>query len=59
MTGALARSVRCRAMGDERRKQPQAEPPGEGEGIDEASEDAVRELRKRGEEGHAGTGDIG
>ncbi|HYJ29161.1 MAG TPA: hypothetical protein VEW25_02320 [Allosphingosinicella sp.] len=33
--------------------------PGEGEGIDEASRDAVRELEKRGDEGNAGAGDIG
>lgn len=46
-------------MGNERCEQPAAEPPGKGEGIEEASEDAVRELKKRGDEGHAGTGDIG
>ena len=33
--------------------------PGEGEGIEDASRDAVRELEKRGDEGHAGAGDIG
>ena len=37
-----------------------AEPPGEGEGVDEASEEAVRELEKRRDGGgHAGAGDIG
>jgi hypothetical protein len=35
-------------------------PPGEGEGIEEASKDAVRELeRRRDGDGHAGAGDIG
>lgn len=32
---------------------------GEGESIQDASADAVRELEKRGDEGHAGSGDIG
>ncbi|HEY0112671.1 MAG TPA: hypothetical protein VGB59_05905 [Allosphingosinicella sp.] len=37
-----------------------APPPGSGEGIDEASKEAVKELeRRRGGEGHAGAGDIG
>jgi hypothetical protein len=44
---------------DGQEKRRGAEPPGEGEGIEEASEDAVRELAERGEEGHAGAGDIG
>ena len=35
------------------------EPPGEGEGLEEASRDAVDELEKRGDESHAGAGDIG
>lgn len=46
-------------MGDERDDGPKADPPGEGEGIDEASDEAVRELEKRGDEGHSGAGDIG
>jgi hypothetical protein len=32
--------------------------PGQGNGVEDAAAEAVRELEKRGE-GHAGTGDIG
>ena len=42
---------------DKDRKPPAA--PGDGEGLEDASRDAVRELEKRGDEGHAGAGDIG
>ncbi len=34
-------------------------PPGEGEGLEEASSEAVEEMEKRAGTGHAGTGDIG
>lgn len=44
---------------DGRERDGKTEPPGKGEGIDEAAEEAVRELEKREGEGHAGTGDIG
>ena len=46
-------------MGDDRDQEQAPESPGEGEGIDEASRDAVRELERRGDDGHAGAGDIG
>jgi len=35
------------------------DPPGEGESLQDASKDAVEEMKKRQGEGHAGTGDIG
>jgi hypothetical protein len=44
---------------DGRKEDTPGEPPGEGEGIEDASDEAVRELERRGGEGHAGTGDIG
>ena len=48
---------------DERRKEDgheAAPPPGEGESLEEASKDAVREIeRRRDGGGHAGAGDIG
>jgi len=44
-------------MADDKRKP--AEPPGEGDSIEDAASEAVRELEKRGDEGHAGAGDIG
>ena len=37
---------------------PATDPPGEGDTIDDAAKEAVREIEKRGT-GHAGTGDIG
>ena len=43
----------------EDKDEPAPEPPGEGEGIEEVSRDSVRELKRRGDEGHAGAGDIG
>ena len=46
-------------MSDRKARMPAAEPPGEGDGIAEASDEAVRELEKRGDEGHGGAGDIG
>ena len=45
-------------MGDRDRNEA-AEPPGEGESVEDASKEAVRELEKRGRDGHAGAGDIG
>ena len=36
-----------------------AAPPGEGEGLEEASRETVEEMEKRAGTGHAGTGDIG
>lgn len=44
---------------DGRENEAGAEPPGEGESVDDAADEAVREIEKRGGEGHAGTGDIG
>ncbi|HEX9933510.1 MAG TPA: hypothetical protein VGB08_11765 [Allosphingosinicella sp.] len=44
---------------DGRDKETGAEPPGEGDSVDDAAREAVREIEKRGGEGHAGTGDIG
>jgi hypothetical protein len=44
---------------DQGEKEPGAEPPGEGESVEDAAREAVREIEKRGGEGHAGTGDIG
>jgi len=44
---------------DGQEKERGAEPPGEGESIEDAAREAVRELEKRGDEGHAGAGDIG
>ena len=41
----------------EREEKP-PEPPGEGDGIEEASREALENIEKRGT-GHAGTGDIG
>ena len=35
------------------------EPPGEGESLEDASKEAVDEMKKREGEGHAGAGDIG
>lgn len=43
----------------ENERKPDSDPPGSGESIEDASRDAVRELEKRGDEGHAGAGDIG
>ena len=44
----------------DRPREQETEPPGEGDSIEDAAEEAVRELEKRGEgSGHAGTGDIG
>lgn len=37
----------------------EAEKPVEGDDLEQASRDAVRELEKRADEGHAGAGDIG
>ena len=47
-------------MGDEKdeREEKPPEPPGEGDGIEDASREALENIRKRGT-GHAGTGDIG
>ena len=39
--------------------QRKVEPPGEGDSIEDASREAVREIEKDGEGGHAGRGDIG
>ena len=44
---------------DERDEEAAAAVPGEGQGLEEASKDAVREMERREGEGHAGTGDIG
>lgn len=43
---------------DDREKTDEVPPPGEGEGIEEASDEAVEEIERRGT-GHAGRGDIG
>lgn len=45
-------------MSDRDKDEP-IESPGEGESVEDASRDAVRELEKRGRDGHAGAGDIG
>jgi hypothetical protein len=48
------------AMSGKEKDQAPAEPPGEGEGIEEASEEALRALKERDEGGeNAGFGDIG
>lgn len=47
-----------RPMEKSEEKKDEAPPPGEGEGLDEASEEAVRDIERRGT-GHAGRGDIG
>ena len=44
---------------DDRKTSRGTEPPGEGESLADAAEEAVRELEKREDEGHAGRGDIG
>jgi hypothetical protein len=44
---------------DKDQDEPRIEPPGEGEGIEDASKDSLREMKKRGDAGHAGSGDIG
>ena len=44
---------------DDRTEREAADPPGEGESIEDASREAVRELQRRGRDGHAGAGDIG
>jgi hypothetical protein len=38
--------------------EPATDSPGEGDSIEDAAKEAVREIEKRGT-GHAGTGDIG
>ena len=40
---------------------PEAPPPGTGDSLQDASDEAVREIERRRDEGggHAGTGDIG
>ena len=40
------------------REEKAPEPPGEGDGIEEASKEALEDIEKRGT-GHAGRGDIG
>jgi prolyl-tRNA editing enzyme YbaK/EbsC (Cys-tRNA(Pro) deacylase) len=46
--------------GLEQEKKAEAEPPGQGESIEDASREAVREMEKRRDgTGHAGAGDIG
>ena len=44
---------------EERNDEPATPPPGEGESLEDASRDALREIKRRDGEGHAGTGDIG
>ena len=46
---------------DDKQDKAAAEPPaGEGNSLEDASEEAVREMKKRAEgTGHAGAGDIG
>jgi hypothetical protein len=44
---------------EERDEKPATPPPGEGESLEDASNDALREIERRDGEGHAGTGDIG
>jgi hypothetical protein len=43
---------------EETGKDAPAEPPGEGDSLEDAAQEAVREIDRRGT-GHAGTGDIG
>ncbi|MFN3389462.1 MAG: hypothetical protein ACK40O_11080 [Allosphingosinicella sp.] len=45
-------------MDETEKKSDAAPPPREGEGLKEASDDAVRDIERRGT-GHAGRGDIG
>ena len=45
-------------MDETEKKKDAPPPPGEGEGIEEASNEAVRDIERRGT-GHAGRGDIG
>jgi hypothetical protein len=46
--------------GDKDQERDPPPPPGDGEGIEEASQEALRELeRRRDGGGHAGAGDIG
>ena len=45
-------------MGDQQRKKLETEPPGEGDSIEDAAQEAVEQIEKSGND-HAGTGDAG